>query len=167
MPTPKLFEKFSSKSSPPDVSPNAEDGASQNPTVASDNHIPGYSDGLKEAWTAAHQELPRAHGAEKFLNKIGMSIIRLISRHTRGDRSTFNADVSRKADFESSVTLSPGQQTVVNTLVVPVKALVNTHQIADNIQKGVNTFMETVPTLMKALDEVAKVHPFISGEKML
>jgi hypothetical protein len=42
-------------------------------------------------------------------------------------------------------------------------ALVNTPQIADAIEKGVNTFMEAVPALMKVLDEVAKVHPFISG----
>jgi hypothetical protein len=42
--------------------------------------------------------------------------------------------------------------------------LLDTPQIADAIQKGVNTFMETVPSLMKALDEVAKIHPFISGK---
>ena len=65
------------------------------------------------------------------------------------------------------MTLSPGQQTVVDTLIVPVKALMDTPQIADNIQKGVNTFMEAVPTLMKALDEVAKVHPFINGTNLL
>jgi len=52
---------------------------------------------------------------------------------------------------------------MVNTLVVPVEALVNTAQISDAIEKGVNTFMEAVPALMKALDEVAKIHPFISG----
>ena len=52
---------------------------------------------------------------------------------------------------------------MVDTLVVPVKALMDTPQIAGNIQKGVDTFMETVPTLMKALDEVAKIHPFING----
>lgn len=59
--------------------------------------------------------------------------------------------------------LSQGQQTVVDTLAVPAKALMDTPQIAESIQKGVNTFMEAVPILMKALDEVAKVHPFISG----
>ena len=42
--------------------------------------------------------------------------------------------------------------------------MLDTTQIADTIEKGVNTFMEAVPSLMKALDEVAKVHPFISGE---
>jgi len=61
------------------------------------------------------------------------------------------------------VTLSDGQQAVIDTLAVPAKALANTPQIADAIEKGVNTFMEAVPALMKALDEVAKVHPFISG----
>ena len=39
----------------------------------------------------------------------------------------------------------------------------DTPQIAETIQKGVDTFMEAVPSLMKALDEVAKIHPFISG----
>jgi hypothetical protein len=51
----------------------------------------------------------------------------------------------------------------VNTLLVPVQALVNTSGLAEAIEKGVNGFMEAVPTLMKALDEVSKVHPFISG----
>ena len=54
------------------------------------------------------------------------------------------------------MTLSDGQQAVVNTLAVPAKALVDAPQIANAIEKGVNTFMEV-------LDEVAKVHPFISG----
>jgi len=53
---------------------------------------------------------------------------------------------------------------VVKTLAVPMKALLDTPHMADAIEKGVNTFMETVPSLMKALDEVAKIHPFISGE---
>ena len=53
---------------------------------------------------------------------------------------------------------------MVDTLAAPAQALLGTPQIADAIQKGVNTFMEAVPSLMKALDEVAKVHPFISGE---
>ena len=53
---------------------------------------------------------------------------------------------------------------MIDTLAAPAKALLDTTQIADTIQTGVNTFMEAVPTLMKALDEVAKVHPFISGE---
>lgn len=53
---------------------------------------------------------------------------------------------------------------MVDTLAAPAKTLLDTPQVVDAIQKGVNTFMEAVPSLMKALDEVAKVHPFISGE---
>lgn len=53
---------------------------------------------------------------------------------------------------------------MVDTLAAPLKVLLDAPHIADNIEKGVNTFMETVPSLMKALDEVAKIHPFISGE---
>lgn len=75
----------------------------------------------------------------------------------------FSADFYWKGDVQDSLTLSPDQQTVVNTLAVPAKALMDTPQIAETIEKGVNTFMEAVPVLMKALDEVAKVHPFISG----
>lgn len=44
-----------------------------------------------------------------------------------------------------------------------MKSSMDTPQIAEAIQKGVNTFLETVPPLMKALDEVAKTHTFISG----
>jgi hypothetical protein len=39
----------------------------------------------------------------------------------------------------------------------------DTPQISEAIQKGVNTFMETVPTLIKALDEVVKNKQFVSG----
>jgi hypothetical protein len=81
MPTPKLFKKFSSKkdaseSSPaPDEPANGEkDDVPQTVAVTVDSPVPGYSDSLKEAWTVAHQELPLAQGAEKILNKIGMSL---------------------------------------------------------------------------------------------
>ena len=58
---------------------------------------------------------------------------------------------------------SPEQWMVVETLATPAKALIDTSQVAEAINKGVNTFMEAVPPLMKALDEVAKIHPFIAG----
>ena len=47
---------------------------------------------------------------------------------------------------------------------VSATILSDASQIADVIEKGVNTFMEAVPTLSKALDEVAKIHPFITGK---
>ena len=61
------------------------------------------------------------------------------------------------------MTLSDGQQAAVDTLAIPAKALMDTPQIADGIEKGVNTFMEVVPLLMKALDGLADIHPFIAG----
>jgi len=36
-------------------------------------------------------------------------------------------------------------------------------QIADGIEKGVNTFMEVAPFLVRALDGLADIHPFIAG----
>ena len=63
--------------------------------------------------------------------------------------------------MQNSVVFFPEQQTAVDTLAV--KASIDTPQIAETIQKGVNTFMEAVPTLVKALDEVTKIHPLISG----
>ena len=54
---------------------------------------------------------------------------------------------------------------MVDTLAVPAKALMDVPQISETIRKGVNAFMKAAPVLMKALDEVAKIHPFISGAR--
>jgi hypothetical protein len=61
------------------------------------------------------------------------------------------------------LTLSSGQQTAINTLVAPAKALMDSSQISESIHKGLKTFMEAVPPIMKGLDELAKIHPFIGG----
>ena len=78
----------------------------------------------------------------------------------------FSADFQRKGDVQDSLTLSPGQA-VTNTLVVPATALMDKSQIVGHIKNEVDTFMEVVPVLVNALDEVAKVHPFISGANLL
>ena len=49
----------------------------------------------------------------------------------------------------------------VNTLAAPVKAPAKALQIAAAIEKGVKTFVDTAPALMKTLGAVAKVYPFI------
>jgi len=36
--------------------------------------VPTYADNLTEAWAAAHKELPKAQGVEKFLNRVGTPI---------------------------------------------------------------------------------------------
>ena len=53
---------------------------------------------------------------------------------------------------------------MIDTLRAPAMALLDASQVANAIEDGVNTFMQAVPSLMKALDEVAKIHPFINGE---
>jgi len=162
MPTPKFLRKFSSKESSndsPDASPNttptirAEEIPPETPTIA-DPNVPQYSDAMKEAWSAANAELPRAHGAEKFLNNVG-TLIAPVPQCLYANVDT--------AKVQNAVTLSDGQQAVVDTLATPAKALLATPQITDAMEKGVNSFMEAVPVLMNALDEVAKIHPFISG----
>ena len=82
MPMPKLFGGTSSKGSAPengsraDTSANDEEFVPQTTTVTSGIAAPEYSDSLRDAWTAAHRELPQAKGTEKILNKIGE-----LSRH--------------------------------------------------------------------------------------
>ena len=74
-----------------------------------------------------------------------------------------SANLHWKAGIQDTLTPSQGQLTVVDTLATPAKALLETPQIAQTIQRGVSAFMEVAPSLMAALDEVAKIHPFIGG----
>ena len=167
MPTSKFLRTFSSKDSSKD-SPGASPDASPDTTpkiqvkdilttetlTIADPDVPQYSDAMEEAWSAGNVEPPQTHGAERFLNDVGMLVVSV----PRG----FYADVN-KGKIQDAVMLSVGQQAAVDTLAAPALDLLNTPQIADTIEKGLSTFMEAVPVLMKALDEVAKVHPFISG----
>lgn len=159
MPTPKLFKKFSSNNNASGTSSATSDAQPDHvPRPIVDPSEPAYSDVLKEAWAAAHKELPEVHGADKVLNKIGGSILISSPRCL-----PFDPDFGRKADVQEVLELSSEQQTVVDTLATPAKELMNTSHITDTIHKGVDTFMEAVPLLVKALDEVAKAHPFING----
>ena len=164
MPMPEIFKKFSSKKNASEGSPATDVPANEtrdipNPIAAtSDNTIPALSDNMKKAWAATHRELPQAQGVEKVLNKIGGSPV---SSPLPPPQST--ADPCRKEEAQDALTLSPGQQALVDTLATPVKALMDTTNISEAIHKGVDTFMEAVPPLMRALDQVAKIHPFIGG----
>jgi len=158
MPASKFLRKFFSRSpfegsprSSSDVTPTVQRGVippPKAPTIA-DPRAPQYSDAMKKAWDAANTEQPKARGVEKFLNSLGTLIVSVLQR--------LYTDVD-KEKVENAVMPSDAEQAMVQTLVAPVNELV-----ADDIEKVVNTFAETVPILMKALDEVAKVHPFIAG----
>jgi hypothetical protein len=64
------------------------------------------------------------------------------------------------------LTPSPEQQAAVDALAAPVEALMGIPQISDPIREGLSTLVEAVPQIMKALDEVAKIHPFIGGASL-
>lgn len=100
-------------------------------------------------------EQPQARGVEKFLNSLGALIVSVLER--------LYADFD-KEKVENEVMPSDEAQAMVKTLAAPVNELMSVPRIADEIEKSVNAFAETVPILMKALDEVAKVHPFIAGK---
>jgi hypothetical protein len=45
----------------------------------------------------------------------------------------------------------------------PVALLQQSGPVGDAIQNGINTFLDGMPVLMKALDEISKLHPFVGG----
>ena len=82
MPVPKIFKRLSSKNIPktsrdanpaPNVPANHEKDTSSKTLVTAP--VPTFPDNLKAAWAAANRELPQAQGVEKFLNRVGASII--------------------------------------------------------------------------------------------
>ena len=52
---------------------------------------------------------------------------------------------------------------LVLTVVQPVKALLESTGAMKAIEEGINTFMEDIPWLMKGLDEIARIHPVVTG----
>lgn len=172
MPSLNIFKKSSSNTDPPESSSSREvsgretdeEGASQATAVTLDDAIPAYADSLKEAWAGAFQKPPETQRAERSLNVIGMSRFFILPVVVVVYLSS-DADSARKEKAQD--TLAPLQGQLVNRFTVTMEAVMDTPQIAETIQNGVNTFMEAVPSLMKALDEVAKIHPFISGASPL
>ena len=172
MPSLNIFKKSSSNTDPPESSSSrevsgretGEEGASQATAVTLNDAIPAYADSLKEAWAGAFQKPPETQRAERSLNVIGMSRFFILPVVVVVYLSS-DADSARKEKAQD--TLAPLQGQLVNRFTVTMEAVMDTPQIAETIQNGVNTFMEAVPSLMKALDEVAKIHPFISGASPL
>jgi hypothetical protein len=98
MPMPKFFTGSSSRG-------HASENDSRTDTPANDNSefasrttitpgiaIPEYSDSLRDAWTAAHRELPQAKGTEKILNKIGA--LTMIYPHAPSSGFIFHATLT-------------------------------------------------------------------------
>ena len=53
--------------------------------------------------------------------------------------------------------------TDVTQAAQPLVAMVEASGAVQMIKSGLNSFMEDIPWLMKSLDEVAKIHPFVQG----
>lgn len=123
------------------------------PTPSAAEVSSSFSPDLVEAWNVSHKEAAKVDKVTGFLNKIGMNFSDAIS-----------GLVLKLSHFiEDASAGTAGTQTVINTVMAPLQALAESSGVAEAIEKGVNGFLEAMPTLMKALDEVAKVHPFISG----
>ena len=55
---------------------------------------------------------------------------------------------------------------IVVTVIQPVKALLDSTGAMKVIEEGINTFMEDIPWLMKGLDEIARIHPVVTGIRL-
>ncbi|GBE85444.1 hypothetical protein SCP_0706310 [Sparassis crispa] len=66
--------------------------------------------------------------------------------------------------LDDKVTTIQGQETLATTLYAPIKAAVALEAVSNikqSIEDGITSFLDGMPVLMKALDEVTKLHPFI------
>lgn len=53
---------------------------------------------------------------------------------------------------------------LVVAVIQPVKSLLESSGAMKAIEEGINTFMEDIPWLMKGLDEIARIHPVVTGK---
>ena len=60
-----------------------------------------------------------------------------------------------------------GQVGEMQKIAAPIIPVIQASGAVDAIQKGMSGFMEGFPSLMKALDEVAKIHPFVAGTRCI
>ncbi|KAJ6481736.1 hypothetical protein C8R45DRAFT_1002875 [Mycena sanguinolenta] len=101
--------------------------------VTNGNAVPqdDLSKDLQGAWASANTD-PKASKTDKALQKLENGVAGAMARETKG-------------------------ATIITTITTELTAVGG----MEVIEKGLNTFMEGMPVLMNALDEVAKLHPFI------
>jgi hypothetical protein len=110
-----------------------------------------FSAEIKDAWDAANKDLPKTTATEKFLNNAG-EVPYILNMY----RITY-------CHVEDLLDSTQGGHPVLNIVLPPVKALIDTTGIANAIENGVNGFLDGMPVFMNALDDVAKIHSFIAG----
>ena len=52
---------------------------------------------------------------------------------------------------------------VINSDIAPVVAALDKTDIAQKIERGIRHFTDDIPWLMKGLDELARIHPAVTG----
>ena len=53
--------------------------------------------------------------------------------------------------------------TKAQSVVQPIVTALAPSEPVQALERGINSLMEGIPYLMKSLDEISKIHPFISG----
>lgn len=116
-----------------------------------DKSLPDLPGNLAEVYRALNRDTTPVGLFEKYLNKIGKFTRRIVEPCS-------NASTGDGMDGEQNITgmiplsLSPD--------------LLLDSPIGQQIQSGINTFLDGMPVLMKALNEVAKLHPFVGGQSV-
>ncbi|KAK7683623.1 hypothetical protein QCA50_013461 [Cerrena zonata] len=64
--------------------------------------------------------------------------------------------------IDDAVASAQDPKGIVVTVVQPVKMLLENTGAMKAIEKGINSFMEDIPWLMKGLDEIARIHPVVT-----
>lgn len=64
---------------------------------------------------------------------------------------------------DDAVGAATDTQGVLAKYVTPVKDILAASGATQAIEHGLNAFMEDIPWLMKGLDEVARIHPVVTG----
>lgn len=64
---------------------------------------------------------------------------------------------------ESQLSAVPGNLSMYKPMITAATGTIESTDLAKTVQSGIARFFEGMPLFMKALDEVAKVHPFVRG----
>ena len=141
---------------------------------------PSFSHPLADVVNAYHQLVPdknRGGGSDVNMNIDSssgpQSVVNVLNTITQMVMTTeTNTTVDTTMGVPTNETVGSPTSAMVGTLVdapmdeimgAQMDTLQNELQNAEIIEEGVFTFLQVVSPLLAALDEVAKIHPFIGG----
>lgn len=109
-----------------------------------------FSKDLQAAWASASTD-PKASKADKVLLTLGQCHV----------NACYGYEYSRIRVLENGVAGAMVQETKGAAFMTGIKTGLDAVGGLEAIEKGLNSFMEGMPVLMNALDEVAKLHPYV------